>query len=128
MPVKIVDASALGALAFGEPDAKAVAEALGGTTLAAPSLLWFEMASICRKKIVAHPKLRQQLLAAFGLARKLPIRILEVDYEKIVAMAVETGLTTYDASYLWLTSTLRGELVTLDKQLKKVAATITSGY
>jgi predicted nucleic acid-binding protein len=127
MPIKVVDASALGALAFGEPEATAVAEALEDATLAAPSLLWFEMASICRKKIVAHPEIRQQLLAAFGRARRLPIGISEVDHEKIVVLAEETGLTTYDASYLWLTSTLHGELVTLDKELKKVALTIIEG-
>ncbi len=117
----------MGALAFGEPEATAVAEALEDATLAAPSLLWFEMASICRKKIVAHPEIRQQLLAAFGRARRLPIGISEVDHEKIVVLAEETGLTTYDASYLWLTSTLHGELVTLDKELKKVALTIIEG-
>jgi predicted nucleic acid-binding protein len=125
MPIKVVDASALGALAFGEPEANAVAEILEDATLAAPSLLWFEMASICRKKIVVHPEIRQQLLAAFGRARRLPIRISVVDHEKIVALAEETGLTTYDASYLWLTSTLHGELVTLDKALKKVASRVT---
>ena len=39
MPTKIVDASALEALAFGEPEAEAVAETLEDATLAAPSLL-----------------------------------------------------------------------------------------
>ncbi len=124
MPVKVVDASALGALAFGEPEAETVAETLEDATLAAPSLLWFEMASVCRKKIAAHPEIGQQLLAAFGRARRLPIRISFVDHEKIVALAEETGLTTYEASYLWLSSTLHGELVTLDKALKKAASTI----
>ncbi len=127
MTIKIVDASALGALVFGEPEAKAVAENLEDATLAAPSLLWFEMASICRKKTVAHPEMRQRLLAAFGRARRLPIRISEVGHEKMLALAEETGLTIYDASYLWLTLTLHGELVTLDKELKKVASTIIEG-
>ncbi len=124
MPIKVIDASALGALAFGEPDSVAVAETLKDATLAAPSLLWFEMASICRKKIVAHPEIGRQLLAAFGRARRLPIRISIVDHEKIVVLAEETGLTTYDASYLWLSVFLHGELVTLDKVLKKAASKI----
>jgi len=42
MPVKVVDASALGALVFGEPGAEIVAKQLSRSTLAAPQLLWFE--------------------------------------------------------------------------------------
>ncbi len=71
-----------------------------------------------------HPEIRQQLLAAFRRARQLPIRISFVDHEKVVVLAEQTGLTTYDASYLWLSSALHGELVTLDKALKKAALTI----
>jgi len=51
MPVKVVDASALGAVAFGEPEAEAVAALLSGSLLVAPLLLWFEFSSICLKKI-----------------------------------------------------------------------------
>jgi len=122
MPIKVVDASALGALAFGEPEAEIVAETLEYSTLAAPSLLWFEMASICRKKIASHPEIRQQLIAAFARARILPIQITVVDHEEIVLLAEKTGLTTYDATYLWVSAVLHGELITLDKQLKKAAA------
>jgi uncharacterized protein with PIN domain len=39
MAVKVVDASALAALLFGEPEAEAVAGRLGDARLAAPSLL-----------------------------------------------------------------------------------------
>jgi predicted nucleic acid-binding protein len=124
MTIKIMDTSALGALAFGEPDAEAVAQALENATLVSPSLLWFEMASICRKKMLAHPDVRNHLLAAFGWARRLPIRISRVDHEKTLLISEETRLTTYDASYLWLTSNLQGELVTLDRKLKDAALSI----
>ena len=62
MSVRVVDASALGALVFGEPGA-----------------------------------------------------------EEVVQLAGETGLSTYDASYLWLSRHLRGELVTLDQALREAA-------
>jgi predicted nucleic acid-binding protein len=124
MPVKVVDASALGALAFGEPDAEAVAGALEDATLVSPPLLWFEMASICRKKITAYPEARKKIISVFGWTQRLPIRISAVDHEKTIWLAEETKLTTYDASYLWLASNLQGELVTLDRKLKKAAASI----
>jgi len=122
MAIKIVDASALGALAFGEPDAEAVARKLENATLAAPSLLWFEMASICRKKLLAHPDARKTLLAAFGWARRLPIRLSPVDHDNAILIAEAAGLSTYDASYLWLAANLQGKLVTLDRKLMQASA------
>ena len=52
MPVKVVDASALGALVFGEPGTEIVAKQLSRSTLVAPQLLWLELASIALKKPV----------------------------------------------------------------------------
>jgi predicted nucleic acid-binding protein len=116
--ILVVDASALGALIFGEPRAEEVASRLEGGTLAAPSLLWFELASICLKKIKAHPRRKEEMIRAFVLAGRLDIQRVEVDQPEVVRLAMQTGLTTYDASYLWLARQLRGELVTLDEKLK----------
>ena len=44
--VKVVDASALPALLFAEPEAETIAECLEGARLAAPSLLDFELANV----------------------------------------------------------------------------------
>lgn len=121
MAVLIVDASALGALIFGEPRAKAMAERLSEGPLVAPALIWFELASICLKKIIAHPDLEDQILQAFHLAGNLDIEIVEVDHSQVVQMARKHGLTTYDANYLWLARILKGRLVTLDERLLKEA-------
>lgn len=117
MGILVVDASALGALIFGEPQAEEMASRMEGGTLVAPTLLWFELASICLKKIKAHPGQKEKLLQALGLARRLTIQSIEVDQPEVVRLAWQTGLTTYDASYLWLVRRLRGELVTLDEGL-----------
>lgn len=58
MNVKVVDASALGALLFGEPHADAMAVRLANGTLAGPELLPFEVTNIALKKIRRHPHLR----------------------------------------------------------------------
>lgn len=116
--ILVVDASSLGALIFGEPRAEEVASRLEGGTLAAPSLLWFELASICLKKIKAHPRQKEEVIGAFLLAGRLDIQSLEIDQPEVVRLAFQTGLTTYDASYLWLARQLGGELITLDKRLK----------
>ena len=121
MSVRVVDASALGALVFNEPNAEEVANALSIGTIVAPSLLWFELASIALRKMVIHPNQKDQILNAFQLGMHLSIEVVEVDHSKVIELARRAGLTTYDASYLWLALHLEGELVTVDKKLKKAA-------
>jgi predicted nucleic acid-binding protein len=120
MLVRVVDASALGALVFGEPKAETIASALTNASLVAPALLWFELASICLKKIKAHPTQKTIILKAFNLADRLTIDIVEVNHSAVITLAKETGLTTYDASYVWLAKQLNGELVTLDAKMLRV--------
>jgi predicted nucleic acid-binding protein len=100
---KVVDASALAALLFAEPEAEAIAGRLDGARLAAPSLLHFELANVCLTKIRRQPSQRDALRAAFRLAHRLRIETVAVDHAATVDLAERTGLTAYDASYLWLT-------------------------
>jgi len=122
--VKVVDASAMGALVFGEPDAEKVSDELSRGVLTAPAILWFELASVCRKKLSRYPERRTALLQAFELSQRIPIRSIGVDHLQVVYLAEKTELTTYDASYLWLAQKIGGTLVTLDRTLKIAAAKI----
>ncbi len=119
--IKVVDASALAALLFGEPEAEAIAERLTNAQLVAPGLLAFELANVCLIKARRYPKLREALMAAFRLRSRLAVEEAAVDHDKALEVAAATGLTAYDASYLWLAGTLGAELVTLDRALEKAA-------
>lgn len=123
MSAKVVDASALAALLFGEPEGAAIAERLQGAGLIAPALLPFEIANTCVKKIRRQPDQREALLAAFGMLDRMEVGIVEVDYGEVLALAERSGLTAYDASYLWLARRMSYELVTLDRRLAAAGAT-----
>jgi predicted nucleic acid-binding protein len=117
MAVKVVDASALSALLFGEPDGVAVADRLRGAELIAPALLPFEVANTCVKKMRRHPDQRDALLIAFGMLDRMAIGVVEIDQSEALVLAERSGLTAYDASYLWLARRTKSELVTLDRRL-----------
>jgi predicted nucleic acid-binding protein len=121
-PVTVVDASAIAALLFGEPEAEEVAHRLEGQALVAPALLWFELASVCLKKLLRLPELRSEILQAFDLNERLPIQVAAVDHVAVIGLAREHGLSTYDASYLWLARALGAPLETLDGRLRAVAS------
>jgi len=123
MTAKVADASAIGALVFNEPEAERVAERLTEGPLYVPALLSFEVANLCWKKIRRHPDKRQALLQAFALFTRMELYQVETDLEGTLRLADETGLTAYDASYLWLARRLRCELVTLDRKLAAQTAT-----
>jgi len=116
MAVKVIDASALAAVLFGEPEAASVADRLTGE-LVAPALLSFELANVCLMKMRRHPADRDRLAASFKLLARMAIRTVDVDHAGIVDLGGQSGLTAYDAAYLWLARRLGAELVTLDRKL-----------
>ena len=78
--------------------------------------------SIAFKKSAKHPGRIDQIRAAFQMAGRLAIEILSVEHLEVIGLAAQTGLTTYDACYLWLARKTGGELVTLDKHLLEASA------
>ncbi len=121
MAIKIVDASAIGALLFGEPEGPEIARRLGGDRLIAPHLLPFEVASICRKKLQRHGVQRHVILMALAMFGDMDIERIEIHLPGILSLAEQTRLTIYDASYLWLARQAKAELVTLDQKLAAAA-------
>lgn len=121
---KVIDASALAAIVFGEPQCDTVLEHVRNAHLIAPTLLMFELTNVCAVKLRRHPHLRETILRAFELATRYAIETQPVDHAAVLALAETTGLTAYDASYLWLARVLSAELVTLDGQLAAAAITL----
>ncbi len=78
MPVRVIDASALGALIFVEPDADSVAAVTTGASLIAPTRLPFEVASICRKKCRAVPEHRQRFLNVLSRVGNMGIHYVDI--------------------------------------------------
>jgi predicted nucleic acid-binding protein len=78
------------------------------------------MGNVCIKK-QRRNGLRADLVQSSlqGLVN-LQISLHEVDPVEVLAVAAESGLTFYDASYLWLATKLAAPLVTLDKRLQLV--------
>ena len=115
----VVDASALAAVIFQEPEADAVCERLDGALLYAPTLLTFELASTALKKARRHPADAAKILSALMLALdgRWDINWQEVQPADVALMAHATGLSAYDASYMWLAGSLGADLVTLDARM-----------
>lgn len=124
---KVIDASAVGAVLFAEPAGAGLLQRLNGISLKAPVLLAYELTNICVKKIRANPEQRFEFLAAFASWTGIGLELHTVEHNDVLMLAEETGLSAYDASYLWLARQLGVELVTLYRQLAAAAARPPTG-
>jgi predicted nucleic acid-binding protein len=122
-PVAVVDASALAAIAFNEPEAGEVVRRLENRELVAPRLLVYELANTAWRKARKHPDRAAAIRAGLqrALADDMAIVWSDVEPDAVLDLALEMDLTAYDASYLWLARHLQAELVTLDRALAAAA-------
>jgi predicted nucleic acid-binding protein len=117
MPDKVADASAVAAVLFAEDDASAIADAVRGCTLHAPRILEFEVANAAWKRGRRFPHRAQEFEDALEDLARWPLEFRAIDRRAVARIAWATGLTAFDASYLWLARHLGVPLVTLDRKL-----------
>lgn len=117
MPDRVIDASALAAIAFAEPGADAVIDLIDGHRLHAPTLIVFELTNVAWKRAKKQPAATALFLQALEVLEGLGLRFRGIDQGEVVRLGLATGLTAYDAAYLWLARALAMPLVTLDKKL-----------
>ncbi len=124
----VIDASAMAALVFQESEAASVRDRLDGAAVFAPSLLRDELANVAWKKARRQPADAVRILGALSVAldRDWGMTWREVEAADVVMLAVATGLTSYDASYLWLAGTLGADLVTLDARIAEASARLSA--
>lgn len=116
----VIDASALAAVLYDEPEAPAV---LAGceAELIAPGLLPYEMASICRTKMLRRPGEAPRLLDCHRSLSQVGVRLMEPDWETLPQLAQRWALSVYDAAYLQLALREGAALMTLDLRLAAAA-------
>lgn len=88
----------------------------------APQLLVFEVTNaikmaVVRKRITTH--VAHILIKEF---EGWKIKLLDIQPNEVLSLAIEKDLAVYDASYLWLAREQKVELRTWDKKLKNAAS------
>ncbi len=121
MPARVADASVVAAIAFEEPRAREAASLLDGMEISAPSLLAYELTNVARTKARQHPEQIVEIEQSLYDALDLKIKWVEVDHSRVLQLALEKGLSAYDASYLYVARLLDAPLVTFDQRLDAAA-------
>lgn len=116
MGATVVDASAIAAVLFDEPEAAPVLASTSGKLLA-PTLLGYELASVCATKLERRPQEARLTLARYRLFAGLAINYCEPDWPSLPVLARQWNLSAYDAAYLQLALARKAPLITLDVRL-----------
>lgn len=117
----VIDTAALLAVLLEEPERPALLAATTGAVLFAPASLPWEVgnalvAAVRRRRLTAA-----QAQAAWTGYQTIPIRLVEVDIGRSMALATERGLYAYDAYMLELARNRGLPLLTLDAKLRDAA-------
>ena len=123
--IPVVDASAIGALMFGETDGPWVHGMTSGLTFVVPAMFHFELGNVCWTKMRRYPDQSKTLLNAWlSWNAQPPVAAMAVDLIATMQLAHETSLTFYDASYLWLARDRAVDLISLDTKLVRAARSL----
>jgi predicted nucleic acid-binding protein len=106
---------------FQEDRAEEAWELVTGYRLQEPVFVPYELTRIARKKIREYPERRDEFTQLLHSGLKMNMTFPKIDHPEVLRLALETGLTTYDASYLYVSQATRAPLVTFDKKLQLAA-------
>jgi predicted nucleic acid-binding protein len=117
----VIDTAAILAVVLEEPERPALLAATEDVVLFAPASLPWEVgnalvAAVRRRRLSAA-----QAEAGWASYQKIPIRLVEVDIGRAIALANEQGVYAYDGYMLQLARSRGLPLLTLDTRLGTVA-------
>lgn len=116
-----VDTSAVLAVAADEPTKPALIQATRGADLIAPASLWSEVGnalSAMFKRGRITPEAAERVLAS---AHTIPIRLVDLDVSRAVALAARLDVYAYDAYVIDCALSQQAPLLSLDRGQRAAA-------
>ncbi len=117
----IADTNIFLAVVLNEPEKERVIQLTESASIMAPDILPYEIgnalsAMVKRKRITAD-----EALMAEKFSQKIPARLVGVDIQIALQLAVENNIYAYDAYFLQCARAYSHPLLTLDRRLRQVA-------
>ena len=115
----LMDACALMAVIVKEPERDLVIQLTQDAELVSPSMIPYEISNALTKMMKKNVIEKQRMLNAFNYFQKIPVKIIEIDFDKALEIAWEYKVYAYDACYLEAAKRLNLSLLTFDKNMIK---------
>ncbi len=117
----ISDANIFLAVVLDEPEKDRIIQITSVLDVIAPEILPYEignaLSAMIKRKQITH----DEALSAQRASSLIPVRLISVDIQQALNLAIEFNIYAYDAYYLQCAKTLSRPLITLDKRMKQAA-------
>lgn len=117
----VADASAFLAVVLDEADREWVIEKTFGYAIASPEVLPYEIANALIAMGRKGRLTDEEILEAFEISQKIPVRLLPVNISDAMKIAIKFGIYAYDAFYVQCCVEAKLPLISLDKKMCDVA-------
>lgn len=116
----ILDASAIMAVIVKEPERDLVIQLTQDAVIFSPDMVSYEIANgltkMMKKKIIE----KERMVNAFNYFSQIPIKTIQVDFQKALEIAWDYKIYAYDACYLESAKRLSLPLLTFDGQMRRI--------
>ncbi len=109
------------AVALDEPEKQRIIQLTSKADAIAPEILPYEignaLSAMIKRKQITH----DEALSAQKIASLIPVRLMSIDIQQALKLAMEFNIYAYDAYFLQCAKSMSYPLITLDKRMKQVA-------
>jgi len=116
----LIDACAIMAVIIKEPERDTVIQLTQDSVMVSPNMVSYEIANALTKMMKKKIIEKERMANAFNYFKKIPIRTIEIDFEKALEIAWEYKIYAYDACYLESAKRLNLPLLTFDTNMVRV--------
>ena len=109
-------------MVLNEPQKEQIIDLTAEASVVAPEVLPYEIGNALSAMVKRHQVSETEALEAEKRARRIPVRLVEVDVPASLQLALEHHIYAYDAYFLHCAKTFAAPLLTLDRRMKLVAA------
>jgi len=118
----VTDTSVFLAVVLNEPEKEHIKKITAGSNAIAPEILPYEIGNALSAMIKRKQITKEEALTAQKITQSIPVRLMEIDIQKALELAIKFNIYAYDAYFLQCAKSLSQPLITLDKPLKKIAS------
>lgn len=109
------------AVILNEPEKDQIIELTSGFDVIAPEILPYEIGNALSAMRKRRQITNKEALSIQKATNRIPVRLVAIDIQKALKLALEFNIYAYDAYFLQCSMTLSSPLITLDNRMKQVA-------
>jgi len=109
------------AVVLDEPEKGNIIQLTAKTNALSPEILPYEVGNALSAMVKRNKLTKDEALLAFEEVKSIPVRLVSIDIQQALKLALEYNIYAYDAYFLQCAKQLSYPLITLDKRMKQVA-------